>query len=339
LTITPKKILLIRTDRIGDVILTLPIADTLKFNYPEAEIDILVNKRVAELILDYPNINKVHAIEKETISGIRRICNKGNYDIVIVVRPVFNAALAVWLSRVKLRLGSGYRWYSFLFNIKHYRHRKYSEQHELEYNLLNEIGCKRLDKVKPQIVHNPQAKLEMRKKLNEHHIPLDKPFIIIHPGSLGSALTWKTDNFIELADKITSSIDLDFNIFITGSISEKDLLNKFKSNIHHSEKIFLIYFLNLKEIAELIRKAKLFISNSTGTIHIAAAVNTFTIGFFSPITAENKTRWAPYTEKKKIYSPAEYTGDDSMDSIEMDEVFAFVKKYLQSFDIPPSSNN
>ena len=83
-------------------------------------------------------------------------------------------------------------------------------------------------------------------------------------------------------------------------------------------------------IAELIRKAKLFISNSTGTIHIAAAVNTFTIGFFSPITAENKVRWAPYTDKKKIFSPVGYTGEDSMDSIEVDEVFAFVKKYLQT---------
>ena len=164
--ISPKKILLIRTDRIGDVILTLPMADVLKFNYPEAEIDILVNKRVAELIIDYPNINKVHAIEKETISGIRRICNKGRYDIVIIVRPVFNVSLGVWLSRVKKRLGSGFRWYSFLFNIKHYRHRKYSEQHELEYNLelLNELGCKRIDNIKPQLAFNQPAEQSMQIK-------------------------------------------------------------------------------------------------------------------------------------------------------------------------------
>jgi ADP-heptose:LPS heptosyltransferase len=308
------------------------MADALKFNYPEAEIDILVNKRVAELIIDYPNINKVHAIEKETISGIRRICNNGKYDIVIIVRPVFNVSLGVWLSRVKKRLGSGFRWYSFLFNIKHYRHRKYSEQHELEYNLelLNELGCKRIDNIKPQLAHNSEAEQEMQRKLNEHQVPLDKPFIIVHPGSLGSAMTWKTDNFIELINKISSSKDLDFNIILTGSRDENDLLNKVKSNIIHSERIFLIDFLNLKELAELIRKAKLFISNSTGTIHIAAAVNTFTIGFFSPITAENKVRWAPYTDKKKIFSPVGYTGEDSMDSIEVDEVFAFVKKYLQT---------
>ena len=121
---------------------------------------------------------------------------------------------------------------------------------------------------------------------------------------------------------------MDFNIFLTGSRDENDLLNKIKSEIIHSERIFLIDFLNLKELAELIRKAKLFISNSTGTIHIAAAVNTFTIGFFSPITAENKVRWAPYTDKKKIFSPVGYTGEDSMDSIEVEEVFAFVKQYL-----------
>lgn len=328
--ISPMKILLIRTDRIGDVILTLPMADALKFNYPEAEIDILVNKRVAGLIIDYPNINKVHAIEKETISGIRHICNNGKYDIAIIVRPVFNVSLGVWLSKVKKRLGSGFRWYSFLFNIKHYRHRKYSEQHELEYNmeLLNELGCKRIDKIKPQLAFNQPAEQSMQIKMNGHQIPLDKPFIIIHPGSLGSALTWKTDNFIELINKISSSEDMDYNIFLTGSSDENNLLNNIKSKIIHSERIYLIDFLNLKELAELIRKAKLFISNSTGTIHIAAAVNTFTIGFFSPIKAENKVRWAPYTEKKKIFSPVGYTGEDSMDSIEVDEVYAFVKTLL-----------
>jgi ADP-heptose:LPS heptosyltransferase len=306
------------------------MADILKFNYPEAEIDIIVNKRVEELISDYPNINKVHSIEKETISGIKHICKNGNYDITIIVRPVFKVALGVWLSPVKLRLGSGYRWYSFLFNIKHYRHRKHSEQHELEYNLdlLNELGCKRIENIKPRIVYNQNAEQSMLKKLNEHNASLNKPFIIIHPGSLGSALTWKTENFIELINKISSTQDLDYNILLTGSADEKDLLNKIKSKISNPEKIFLIDFLNLKELAELIRKAKLFISNSTGTIHIAAAVDTFTVGFYSPITAESSTRWAPYTDKKKIYSPEGYTGKDSMDSIKVDEVFAFVKRKL-----------
>ena len=103
------------------------MVNILKSNYVNAKIDILVNKRVAELIDDFPNINKVHSIEKDTLKAIKGICDENKYDVAIIVHPNFNIALAFYLARVKYRIGTGYRWYSFLFNLKHYQHRKYSE--------------------------------------------------------------------------------------------------------------------------------------------------------------------------------------------------------------------
>ena len=111
------------------------MVDALKYNYPESEIDFLACKRAAGLIFDYPNINKVHTIEKDTINGIKSLANAGKYDLAILVHPTFRSAMGIYMAGVKFRLGTAYRLYSFLFNIKHHQHRTDSVKHEMEYNL------------------------------------------------------------------------------------------------------------------------------------------------------------------------------------------------------------
>lgn len=331
LNINPQKILVIRTDKIGDVILTLPVIDTLKFNFPDAEIDFLVNKKVADLIHDYPNINKVHTIEKENIKDIHRIADEGGYDLAVVVYPGFKTALALFLASIKYRLGTAYRWYSFLFNIKHHQHRKYSVKHELEYNLdlLDELGCKRQDKIELKLDVKEPELLSMKKKLAENNISLDKPFIIIHPGSFGSALTWKKENFIKLINLIYGNETASINIFLTGTKAENELLNEIKTKT--DDRVFIVNDLSLKELAALIKQAKMFISNSTGPIHIAAAVDTFIIGFYSPIKVQSETRWGPYTDNKKIFTPKTNSGDESiMDEIIPEEVYQFIQLKMKN---------
>lgn len=329
--IKPKKILLIRTDRIGDVILTLPMIDTLKYNYPDANIDFLVNKRVIELVQDYPNINKVHAIEKDSLKDILKVCRENKYDLAVLVRPIFSIALAVFFARIKYRLGTGYRWYSFLFNIKHMGHRKYSVKHELEYNLdlLDELGCKRIENIIPGLKVEDSHLDKVKVKLRERGVDFLKDIIIFHPGTLGSAKIWRVENFVKLVDLLSNDKSCDFNLFVTGTKGDDVILNKVVSAV--GNKVFVIKDLNLKEFSALCKIAKMVVSNSTGPIHIAAAVGTFCVGFYSPVKAENAVRWAPYTEKKKIYIPEVKEGnvpDNVMDRIEPGEVFEFIKDYF-----------
>jgi len=332
-SIKPEKILLIRTDRIGDVILTLPLVDTLKYNYPDAKIDIMVNKRVFELVQDYPNINKVHAIEKDSIKDILCICKSDNYDTAIIVRPLFSIALAVFLSGIKYRLGTGYRWYSFLFNIKHFQHRKYSVKHELEYNLnlLNELDCKRIKDVTPRLQIEESLLEKVKEKLREKNVNLSKDIVIFHPGSLGSAKTWSVENFVKLINLLYEDKSCDFSLLVTGTISDNYVLNKIEDIV--GSKVLIIKNLGLKEYAALCKIAKIFVSNSTGPIHIAAAAGTFCVGFYSPVKVESAVRWAPYTEKKKIFTPdvnIRNIPDNVMDSIIPEKVFEFIKNYILS---------
>jgi ADP-heptose:LPS heptosyltransferase len=326
-----KKILLIRTDRIGDVILSLPLFSVLKNTYPDAQLDFIVNKRISELIENYPNINKVHSIENDSIKDIKLVCIQNKYDLAIAVHPTFKIALALYLARVKYRLGTGYRWYSLFFNIRHYQHRKYSLKHELEYNidLLNEIHCKRPDNMAISLTVVPEIMENVKKKLLVTGIPVDQRFIIIHPVTLGSAKVWSKQNFINLIDLIHKDGDCEFNIFLTGTKEDDSDLNYIISRLQEKSNVYIVQDLNLKELAGLIKMAELFVSNSTGPIHIAAAVGTFAVGFYSTVLSERASRWAPYTNKKKIFIPQEDTKyEDKMDSIGPDEVFSFIKSYM-----------
>lgn len=293
----------------------------------------MVNKRVFELVQDYPNINKVHAIEKDSLKDILKICRINKYDTAVIVRPLFVIALAVFLSRIKYRVGTAYRWYSFLFSLKHYQHRKFSEKHELEYNLdlLAELRCKRIDDIKPKLEVSEKLTEAVKEIISKKGIDYKKDFIIIHPGSLGSALKWKVENFIELVNLLVKDESLKFNILITGTKSDEVILNTLQDSVTGKDNIFIINDLGLKEFSALCKLAKMFVSNSTGPIHIAAAVGTFCVGFYSPLRTESAVRWAPYTDKRRIFSPQideEKTNTDVMDEIEPGEVFAFIKNYM-----------
>lgn len=291
----------------------------------------MVNKRVSELITNYPNINKVHPIENDTIKDIRSICEQNDYQLAIAVYPTFKIAIGLYLANVRYRLGTGYRWYSFLFNIRHFQHRKYSLKHELEYNLdlLNELNCKRPQDISVSLKVESNTVENVKKKLAAMGIPSDRTFIIIHPVTLGSAKVWSQQNFIKLISLIINDSECHFNVFLTGTKEDQHDLNNILSKLGNNEKVFKIQDLSLNELASLIKMSNLFVSNSTGPIHIAAAVGTFTIGFYSPVTSERAERWAPYTKNKLIFTPASNSHrEDVMNDIHPKDVFAFIKSYM-----------
>ena len=306
------------------------MVDALHANFPHAKIDFLVNKRVLELIFDYPNINKVHTIEKESTRIIKEICSGNNYDIVIVVSPKFSIALGVYLGGVKYRLGTKYRWYSFLFNIQHAQHRKHSIKHEMEYNLdlLDEINCNNIKGLIPLLNVKDEYIDSIYKILSDKGIDLKTKIITIHIPTLGSAKVWSDDNFISLINLLTKE---KINIILIGKDEEKSHLERILNKVIDKSHVYSITGLSLRELTALLKITKLFIGNSSGPIHIAAAVETFVIGLYSPVKVESPVRWGPLTDKKKIFVPEK--DDDSrdvMDDIKVEEVFEFTQKYIKT---------
>jgi len=340
---TPKNLLIVRTDRIGDVILSLPLAEIVKKKYPDCKVTFLVRDYTSSLIKDNPFIDRVLLLKEK---NNKLLVNKNikelksfKFDVCIIVYPTFLLALTIFLSGIKKRIGTGYRWYSFFFNRKVFEHRKYAEKHELEYNvgLLEEIGIKEevfTGNINFYLKVSDKEEGLIKNLFEKNEVNVKNKLVIIHPGSGGSSVDLPTERMIELTRRLSEIENL--NIIITGNNSEVELCNKFVVN--NSVKN-LAGKLNLSQLNKLISFANLFISNSTGPIHIAAALGKYVIGFYPKILSCSVQRWGPYTEKRTIFSPTIDCSNcsrkqceklDCMKSIDIGRVFDECKRVLEN---------
>lgn len=342
--IKPKNLLIVRTDRIGDVVLSIPMAQAVKKHFPKCRITFLVRNYTKELLeknsyLDEVIILKENGNKIPILSNAKEI-KKKNFDSCIIVNPTFSSALMLFLAGIKNRIGTGYRAYSFLFNHKIYEHRKYAEKHELEFNLslLKVFGIHEKPspgKINFDLYVEESSINSIKNILFKEGISFDKPIIIFHPGSGGSAVDYPMEKFRDLLKLTLEKINAD--IIITGSKKEYELCQFVKGE---SRAINFAGKLNLKELISLISLSYIFISNSTGPIHIAAALNKYTIGFYPNTLPCSPKRWGPYSSKAKVFTP---NGDcekckmeqcsslECMSTIEVTTVFAEIEKICSFF--------
>ncbi len=338
----PKNILIVRTDRIGDVVLSIPLAEIVKKKYPESKVTYFIRHYTREILDGNPFIDDVIIADEsdgkilftENLKKIR----SGHFDTCIVANPTLKITLMMYLAGINNRIGTGYRWYSVFFNKKVYEHRKFGDKHELEYNinLLSKLGID--NKTIPEKI-NFHLQIGNNSSENINSILSRKGFkngnriIIIHPGSGGSSVDLPKEKLIELTRMLTTLEKV--SVIITGSKSESELCKEFEIT---NSVINLSGQLDLSLLKALISKASIFISNSTGPMHIAAALGIHIIGFFPKILACSQKRWGPYTEKKTIYIPTLDCGDctreqceklNCMNSIDVGKVFDETKKVLK----------
>lgn len=337
-----KNILIVRTDRIGDLILTLPLAGLIKKNFPNSRISFLIRNYTRQIINDHPFVDEVITLDEHNgkirfLGNLKKIKSK-KFDACVVVYPKFIIALILFLSGIKLRIGTGYRWYSFLFNKKVFEHRKYASRHELEFNvkLLESIGIKTEindSNVNYDLRVDQKAKEIIEGIFKQEKISTDKPVVIIHPGSAGSSVDLPVEKYKILTESLSAE---NYQIILTGSKEEIDICNQLKAN----EKIVnLAGKFSLSELIALISKCDLFVANSTGPIHIAAALGKWTVGFYPKILSCSKERWAPYTDKKLIFEPEidckncnreQCEELDCMNSIDINKVLSGIKNVLDN---------
>jgi lipopolysaccharide heptosyltransferase II len=338
---SPKNILIVRTDRIGDVVLSIPLAGIIKKHFPECNVTFLVKNYTKDIAENHPYIEEVILLKEENgmipvLSNVNNLKNR-SFDASIIVYPTFITSLIIFLSRIKLRVGSGYRWYSFLFNKKVFEHRKYAGKHELEFNvnLLKAFGIEEnisTDNVKFDIQVNEKSLDKVRKALVDSGVDLKKKIITVHPGSGGSAVDLPIEKFSQLVQNLTSFKNI--NIIITGDVSEKKICNIVAGN---TKAVNLSGKVTLSEIISLISLTNVFISNSTGPIHIAAALGKDVIGFYPKILACSPTRWGPYSNNKVVFTPEIECENctreqcemlNCMNSINIDNVIREVEKLI-----------
>ncbi len=302
--------MLVRTDRIGDVILTTPAINFLRLKFPEARIFFLTREYTAPILKHYRFLDEILIYRpEEEHRGIRghlklaRQLAEKKIDLAFLFYPQATLALSLFMAKIRYRIGTGYRWYSFLLNHKIYEHRKYGRRHELEYNLillrdfLPEIP-------KPEEIHfhfviDQQLQTIKSQALRERGIRSE--YLIIHPGSGGSAPTLPPKMYQKILTHVTQKTDLD--ILLIGDSSEAQLIEEIAGR-NGSSKIHTISGAwNLETYMAVISGSRLFISNSTGPLHIARALEIPLIAFYCPATPCSPRRWGPYYRRDSVLLP------------------------------------
>jgi lipopolysaccharide heptosyltransferase II len=289
-----KKILIIRPDRIGDLILALPVVTSLKKHMPEVEISVLASSYAAPLLSNHPDVNDIiYFSESEAIAELTTAIKGRNFDVAVHVFPTPRLAMAVFLAGVPERIGTILRTYSFLFNRKIWENRRPSIRHETEYNMtmLKPLG---IDEAPPY----PRLYLtDEEKKLAEELLcGSPRPRIIIHPGGITNlSRNWSVEKYFMLAKELKRK----GSIILTGSEQERAAVKEYI----RPEVTDLMGKLSLRSLMGVISEADLVVSGTTGPMHIAAALNVPTVSFFPLTSRHHPRRWRPYGNQNIIMTP------------------------------------
>ncbi len=289
-----KRIIISRTDSIGDVLLTLPICAWIKSTYPSSTLLFLgkgYTKSVVEcydLVDEFINWKDFENQPKvEQTAAFRAL----HADAIIHVFP--NRAIASLAKKVKIpvRVGTSHRSYHLLTcNHRLNFTRKRSDLHEsqLNHELLRPFGLTTLPTLEEIVnatshFHAPQLALP---DFVSDALSTGRKTIILHPKSQGSAREWPMDKYIELSAQLA---ERNYTVFFTGTETEG---LEFRERIpKHDQIIDTTGKLSLDELVVFISKVDALLACSTGPLHIAGYLGIQTIGFYVPKRPIHPGRW------------------------------------------------
>lgn len=290
-----KRILISRSDGIGDVILALPVAGVLKQLYPQSQIIFLGRNYTKPLIDACEHVDEFAAWDDiEKLADIKAqvlAFKKINADIIIHVFPRKAIALLAKKAKIPLRIGTtnrSYHW--FTCNKLPQLSRKNSPYHEAQLNLklIADLGAKEIYEKGEIPAYYGLNKIE---KLEEKYRSLLDPRkinLIIHPKTKGSAREWGLENFSELIKILPEKT---FKIFISGT---EDELKQVRIKLFDPfPAVTALPFMPLGQFISFIAAADGVLAASTGPLHIASALGKFAVGIYAPMRPIHPGRWAP----------------------------------------------
>ncbi len=300
----PFRILVTRTDRLGDVMLATPVLRELKRLYPEAQITFLVRKEWMPVLQYGSAIELMEYDPNESTDELSLRIREKSFDRAYVIRDEKKVTVAVKRAGIRERVGPYSSLRSFFsFNRGRLQNRSRCRMHEAEYNLdlvrSHRPAISAFDLPRSWVETSAEAKVRaqeflIREKLSE------KQFFVIHPGSSGSTRYVKEESLQKLAALLIKGGQ---SVLITGGPIEDELLDRFKRAVPEVTLLGNKNSIGLDGMAEVYRHARTVIAHGTGPLHLAAAVGAPVFAIFSPIFVLSEKRWGPLVANRGVWVP------------------------------------
>lgn len=329
-----KNILIVRQhNQLGDLLAGISLLRAIKEKCPESSITIILSKENYKGLLKSRFVSELFVFDKSKLFNPSYIIKlfkllRKNYDVVFVpvtVSVSFTSNLLARISNSKVRVGpksldGKLNESQFFFDRRiNIDWRKHPDSH---------VADRILDLVRPfgidtnnfsSEINFDENDLSVAKKfLNEIRAEKSSFIIGLHVGAGKPQNRWSLIKYVELIEKLNADFDCSF--YLTGSDADNGELNFVKSK----SKVTLPVFKNMEitQVAALITLSDLFITNDTGTMHIAGSTKTSQISLFGPTNPYN---WAPIGPNKYFIRKSEL-----IDDITVEDVYELASKIINS---------
>jgi len=260
-----RKILVVRLDRMGDFILSLPVIDNLRAAYPEARIDVLVRPYLKELALLVKAIDNMVTFDG-LLSTIRKI-RREKYDIAMDMLYDYKirSALLTFFTGAPIRIGfkGGYRELLFTGSVE--------RALEAKEDMIS-TNLKLLEKL------DVEPRVEVPRLVVESVEGAAKATIAIHPGAYYESQKWGWEKFAAVGKKIIGSYGV--TLLVIGGPDDKDTVNRIIQKI--DDRSARAVFPSAGELASLLSACRLLACNNSGPLHLAAALGVPTVSIMGP---------------------------------------------------------
>lgn len=304
-----KNILVVNLGGIGDAVISIPFLRNLKRSFPRARVTALVSKRASEVLKGIPYIDEVIPYDLQGLrwmdavlhsegffAALRFLFNlrKRGFDLAVNLQPHTSFVSAVKMAVVfytigaRVKAGRDTMGRGFFYQIKAYES-SISEVYETEIQkrLLEGIGGHGW-KMELELSVHPEDDAFVCELLRREGVGEEMPLVAINPGSDYPTKRWPVENFIKVVEGLSQTYPLRF--LVVGSNGERPLGLRIKGMV--PEVVVLSGETTLGQLAALLKRVSLFITNDTGPMHMALALKVPTIaicggpsfhkGFFPP---------------------------------------------------------
>ena len=332
-----QKILIIRNDKLGDFILSLPTFSLLKEHLPEYEVhaflpnytnDIAILSGLIDVVITDAGSSASIQEQLKTLFKIKL----QDYDAVITLFSTTRVGIFAFLSGIKYRLAPATKIAQVFYNHRLTQRRSQSLKPEYEYNI--DLAVKFLNDHNITVNNLPVGPYLKFKEdeinvvrddfCKKYQLDNNTKFIFIHPGTGGSATNLDIKQYADLAKSL--HVDDSTVFVITAGPDEIDYAIQLSKLLGSTPHIVYHSTDGLVNFAKTIQLCDLFISGSTGPLHIAGALDRPTAAFYQRRRSATPLRWQTLNSENRrlAFTPPETAGESDMQQVDIAEAAAMI---------------
>lgn len=294
---------------------------------PDAIISALVPEYTREMADLCPSIDEV-MVDPGDAAGARsltRAFSRGGFDALVAIYSTARVGAAAWLARIPCRVAPASQVFQFLYNHRLAQRRSRSEKPEYGYNVdlmrfaLERIGIEAGDLPGPPYLRFGQETIAVLRGrfMAREAIPTEHRIVIVHPGHGGSARNLAPDRYVALALALRSGSG--HTVVVCAGPGEQDTAQRVASGIGTSASRVLVSRDGIGAYALFIACADVFISGSTGPLHVAGALDVPTAAFYPRRRSATALRWQTLNSEPRrlAFCPPPGAGEEDMASVDI----------------------